>query len=144
MAYQAGSSCLCAPCLAAQLDAGVVVYGIANCDTVKKARIWLEEHGVAYAFWDYKKHGVPPAKLPHWMSMLTWPRMVNSRGTAWRGLSATQQASVVDDASAAAVLLATPSVIKRPIVTWGNTYSDALTVGFDPAAWQEIITICVP
>ncbi len=138
---RASDPCLCAACLAAQLDAGVVLYGIANCDTVKKARFWLTDHGVDYAFWDYKKHGVPADKLPHWLAELGWERVVNSRGTAWRGLPDAVKASVVDAASAQAVLMASPSVIKRPIVAWGNTYGAALTLGFDAALWQQRLKI---
>ncbi len=143
-AYEASASCLCATCFEAQLDAGVVLYGIANCDTVKKARAWLTDNGIAYAFWDYKKHGVPQEKLTYWLASLGWERVVNSRGTAWRGLPDAVKASVVDAASAQAVLLASPSnasVIKRPIVGWGNTYGKAVTVGFDSALWTERIKI---
>ena len=140
-AYEASASCLCATCFEAQLDAGVVLYGIANCDTVKKARAWLTENGIAYAFWDYKKHGVPQIKLAHWLDALGWERVVNSRGTAWRGLPDAVKASVLDAASAKTVSLANASVIKRPIVSWGNTYCNAVTLGFDAALWAERIKI---
>jgi arsenate reductase (glutaredoxin) len=139
--YRASSACVCNDCLRAELDAGVVVYGIANCDTIKKARFWLAEQGVAYAFWDYKKHGVPADKLPHWLAQLGWERVVNQRGTAWRGLPDASKASVVDAASAQALLLGNPSVIKRPIVAWGNTYGGAVTLGFDAALWMQQIKI---
>jgi Spx/MgsR family transcriptional regulator len=108
---------------------------------VKKARAWLTQQGVDYAFWDYKKHGVPAGKLSHWLGALGWQRVVNTRGTAWRQLPASTQASVVDAPTAAPVLLASPSVIKRPIVAWGNTYAQTLTVGFDEDIWQGIIKI---
>jgi arsenate reductase (glutaredoxin) len=140
-AYAAEATCLCAACLQTQLDAGVVLYGIANCDTVKKARAWLNERGIAHAFWDYKKHGVPPSKLATWTAQLGWDRVVNQRGTTWRGLPPELRDSVVDAASAAALLQANPSAIKRPIVAWGNTYGAALTLGFDAAAWGELVKI---
>ena len=140
-AYAADAMCMCAACFEAQLDAGVVLYGIANCDTVKKVRAWLTENGIAYAFWDYKKHGVPQAKLAQWLDTLGWERVVNSRGTAWRGLPDAVKASVLDAASAKTVLLANASVIKRPIVGWGNTYGKAVTLGFDAALWAERIKI---
>jgi Spx/MgsR family transcriptional regulator len=136
-AYDTQASCLCPACLAAQLDEGVVLYGIANCDTVKKARTWLTENGIAYAFWDYKKHGVPAEKLKHWLSLLGKEQLVNTRGTTWRGLADTDKAAVVDDASAHALMLANASVIKRPVVTWGNTYGMAVTSGFDAALWAQ-------
>ncbi len=133
--------CLCANCLQAQLDAGVVVYGIANCDTVKKARLWLTDHGVAYSFWDFKKHGVPADKLPQLLEALAWENVVNRRGTAWRALPDAMKVSVRDAASAQPLLLANASVIKRPIVGWGNTYGNAVTLGFDAALWAQTLKI---
>jgi Spx/MgsR family transcriptional regulator len=103
--YQADASCLCADCLQTQLDAGVVLYGIANCDTVKKARAWLTELGVAYAFWDYKKHGVPEGKLSQALATHGWENVVNTRGTTWRGLPGEAKAAVVDAPSALALLM---------------------------------------
>jgi Spx/MgsR family transcriptional regulator len=119
----------------------VVLYGIANCDTVKKARAWLTERGIAYAFWDYKKHGVPASKMSQWLDSLGWETLVNARGTTWRGLDEAAKARVVDAASAQTLLLEHASVIKRPIVAWGNTYGDAVTVGFDAALWQHTLKI---
>jgi Spx/MgsR family transcriptional regulator len=118
-----------------------VLYGIANCDTVKKARAWLTERGIAHAFWDYKKHGVPAGKLSHWLDSLGWEVLVNTRGTTWRCLDGVAKARVVDAASAQTLLLAHASVIKRPIVAWGNTYGQAVTVGFDAALWQQTLKI---
>jgi arsenate reductase (glutaredoxin) len=135
------TSCLCAACLETQLHAGTVLYGIANCDTVKKARAWLSENGIDYAFWDYKKHGVPEAKISHWIATLAWESVLNTRGTTWRGLSDSVKASVIDAASAKKVLLANASAIKRPIVSWGSTYGDVITVGFDAALWQQTLKI---
>ena len=112
---------------------GPVVYGIPNCDTVKKARAWLAARGVQHRFHDFKKDGVPAERLERWLAEAGHGRLVNRRGTAWRALDAAVQASVVDAPSAAAVLRAHASVIKRPVVEWPD---GALTVGFDEAEWQ--------
>lgn len=109
------------------------VYGIPNCDTVKRARAWLAEHDVAYEFHDYKKQGVPAARLAAWSRKLGWEPLVNRKGTTWRKLDADEQARVQDAGSAHALMLDNPSVIKRPVVEWAD---GSLTVGFDPAEWQ--------
>lgn len=108
----------------------ITVHGIPNCDTVKKARAWLADHGVDHAFHDFKKQGVPP-QLDRWIEEVGWEKLVNRQGTTWRKLDAAAQAQVRDAASAKALMLAQPSVIKRPVVEWGPK----TTVGFDPAAW---------
>lgn len=113
----------------------VTLYGIPNCDTVKKARLWLDEHAVAYQFHDYKKQGVPQPRLDHWIDSLGWEKLVNRKGTMWRKLDPAVQAGVTDAASARALMVSTPSVIKRPVVEWG---SRATTVGFDPEAWAAL------
>lgn len=109
----------------------ITLYGITNCDTVKKARAWLADQGVAYAFHDLKKAGVPQDRLDRWMAELGWERLVNRQGTTWRKLAPATQAAVKDSASARALMLEQPSVIKRPVVEWGQ----GTTVGFDAAAW---------
>jgi arsenate reductase (glutaredoxin) len=135
------ASCLCAACLETQLHSGIVLYGIANCDTVKKARAWLSTNGIDYAFWDFKKHGVPETKLMHWLTHLGWERVLNTRGTTWRGLDDALKARVVDAPSAQKMLVNHASAIKRPIVCWGNTYDHVITVGFDAALWQQTLKI---
>ena len=92
------------------------VYGIPNCDTVKKARTWLTAQGLAYEFHDFKKQGVPADKLPAWMQAVGWEKLTNRQGTTWRKLDPTIQAAVVDAPSAAKVLQEHASVIKRPVV----------------------------
>ncbi|MES2362716.1 MAG: ArsC family reductase [Pseudomonadota bacterium] len=109
----------------------ITLYGIPNCDTVKKARAWLTEHGVAYTFHDFKKQGVPSEKLPAWGQAVGWDRLLNRQGTTWRKLDAAAQASAADAAGAQALMLANPSVIKRPVVEWAG----ATTVGFDATSW---------
>ncbi|MFZ3140256.1 ArsC family reductase [Polaromonas sp.] len=110
----------------------ILLYGIPNCDTVKKARAWLSEHGLAYTFHDFKKQGVPPEQLALWTQAAGWEKLLNRKGTTWRKLDAAAQAAVVDAASAQSLMLAHASVIKRPVVDWGN---NGITVGFDAAAW---------
>ena len=112
----------------------ITLYGIPNCDTVKRARAWLDEHGVAYRFHDFKKEGVPEAELDRWLKAPGWEALVNRRGTTWRKLDDATRASVVDAGSARTVLLANPSLIKRPVVHW-NGRPD-VTTGFDATAWS--------
>ena len=110
----------------------MIVYGIPNCDTVKKARTWLTEHGRAHAFHDFKKAGVPHDRLDAWLAAVGWELLLNRKGTAWRGLDEATRNAVVDAAGARAVMLATPSTIKRPVVEWGD---GRISVGFDAARW---------
>lgn len=112
------------------------VYGIPNCDTVKKARAWLTGHGVAHHFHDFKKQGVPPAELDQWLSAVGWEKLLNRKGTTWRQLDEATRNTVVDAASAQALMLAHASVIKRPVVRWA---SGDTTVGFDAADWSNRI-----
>ncbi len=113
----------------------IVLYGIVNCSTVKKARAWLAEHGQSYEFHDFRKHGVPPEKLALWVQTVGWEKLLNRQGTTWRKLDAAAQAAVTDAASAQALMRAQPSVIKRPVLDWGQ----GITVGFDAAAWSARI-----
>ncbi|MBP6899643.1 MAG: ArsC family reductase [Burkholderiaceae bacterium] len=106
------------------------LYGIPNCDTVKRARAWLAEHGVAVQFHDFKKSGVPAERLDAWIAAAGWQRMLNRQGTTWRKLDAAAQASAADAAGARALMLAQSSVIKRPVVEWAD---GAITVGFEAA-----------
>ncbi|QDL53871.1 ArsC family reductase [Rhodoferax aquaticus] len=108
------------------------VFGIPNCDTVKKARTWLTDHGIAYEFHDFKKLGVPAPELEQWLAAVGWEKLLNRQGTTWRKLDAGVQASVVDAQTAAAVMVSTPSVIKRPVVMWADR---SITVGFKPESF---------
>lgn len=105
----------------------ITLYGIPNCDTVKRARAWLDQAGLAYTFVDFKKVGVPAQELQRWMQELGWERVLNRSGTTWRKLDDTTKAAVVDSASAAVLMQAQPSVIKRPIVQWAD---GRLSIGF--------------
>ncbi|BEP53563.1 ArsC family reductase [Variovorax sp. V118] len=115
------------------MAAMTTLYGIPNCDTVKRARAWLDDHGVAYAFHDFKKQGVPETELDRWLQAPGWEALVNRKGTTWRKLDEATRDAVVDAASARPVLLGNPSLIKRPVVDWGpNT---GVTTGFDADSW---------
>jgi arsenate reductase len=92
------------------------VYGIPNCNTVKKARAWLEAHGLGYEFHDYKKQGVPEATLKAAMQQLGWEAMLNRAGPTWRKLPDAVKASVTDAGTALAVMREHSSVIKRPLL----------------------------
>ncbi|MEY5098348.1 MAG: hypothetical protein RJA36_1067 [Pseudomonadota bacterium] len=109
----------------------IKVYGIPNCDTVKKARAWLTEQGVAHEFHDFKKLGVPEDRLDAWLAAVGWDKLLNRRGPTWRKLAPEVQAGVTDAASAKPVMIAHISVIKRPVVEW----ADGTTAGFDAEAW---------
>jgi len=117
--------------MATMITPDITLYGIANCDTVKKARAWFTAQGLDYHFHDFKKHGVPADQLPVWMDAVGWDKLLNRQGTTWRKLDAALQASVRDASAARHLMLTQASVIKRPVVDWG----DGVTVGFDPAAW---------
>ena len=110
------------------------LYGIANCDTVKKARAWLDQHSVAYRFHDFKKAGVTPALLAAWVDAATWEALVNRRGTTWRALPEARREAVVDADSAVALMAESPSVIKRPVLTARGL----LHVGFSADMYAEI------
>lgn len=112
----------------------ITVYGIPNCDTVKKARTWLAGQGLEVAFHDFKKQGVPAAELPAWLKAFGRDKLVNRAGTTWRKLDEVTRAAVVDDAAATALMLAEPSVIKRPVVRWAD---GSLTLGFSADAFAS-------
>jgi arsenate reductase (glutaredoxin) len=111
------------------------VYGIPNCDSVKKARVWMDEHAPSYVFHDFKKQGVPEEALDFWLSKVSWEVLVNRKGTTWRKLTPEHQAKVSDAKSARALMLDNPSVIKRPVVVVG----ESVTVGVNPEAWHSVI-----
>lgn len=116
------------------MTAGVTLYGIPNCDTVKRARAWLAEQGVSCRFHDFKREGVPSSRLDAWLAAAGWERLLNRKGTAWRALDEGLRNGVADAASARAVMLAQASTIKRPVVEWPG---GAITVGFDAADWAR-------
>jgi len=112
----------------------LIVYGIPNCDSVKKARAWLTERGIDYTFHDFKKQGVSAELITAWLATQDWQTLVNRKGTTWRKLDDATRNAVVDAASATALMLTQPSVIKRPVIRWPN---GRVSVGFDPAQFAQ-------
>lgn len=110
-------------------------YGIPNCDTVKKARAWLDGKGIAYQFHDYKKAGADPAKLAEWQRQAGWEKVINRAGTTFRKLPEADKDGL-DAAKAVSVMAANPSTIKRPIVE----YPGGLLVGFRPEEWDAALS----
>lgn len=105
----------------------VTIYGIKNCDTMRKARDWLDANGVEYAFHDYKKDGLDDATLTRWLGLSPWEKLLNRAGTTFRKLPDDQRADI-DETKAKALMLAQPSMVKRPVVEkHGN-----ILVGFKP------------
>lgn len=115
----------------------IKIHGIPNCDTVKKARTWLLEHGLNAEFHDFKKQGLSPEMVDRWLATQDWTVLINRKGTTWRGLDDATKAAVHDAASAKALALATPSVVKRPVVEWDSAHGGGVTVGFDADAWAQ-------
>ena len=112
----------------------VVIHGIRNCDTMKKARAWLEAHGVAYRFHDYKVEGLDRATLEAWVRQVGWEKLLNRAGTTFRKLPEAEKADLTE-ARAIALMLAQPSVIRRPVLATGGR----LIVGFSPASYQGVL-----
>jgi arsenate reductase len=111
----------------------VRLYGIANCDTMKKARQWLEEQGIEYRFHDYKKEGVDETRLRRWVKQVGWETLLNRRGMMWRKLDEAVKADL-NQASAIGIMLQTPSIIKRPVLEYGKN----LHVGFRTEEYARI------
>ncbi|HEV2533223.1 ArsC family reductase [Phenylobacterium sp.] len=111
----------------------VTLYGIRNCDTMKKAWTWLDEHGVAYDFHDYRKAGLDRARLEAWAGQVGWERLLNRAGTTFRKLPDADRQDL-DQARAIALMLAQPAMIKRPVLETAA----GLLVGFKPAEYAAI------
>jgi Spx/MgsR family transcriptional regulator len=110
------------------------LHGLTQCDTVKRARAWLTERGVGHEFHDFKKAGLAPALLDAWIAEVGWDRLLNRQGLTWKKLDADKRAGITDAAPARALMLAQPSIIKRPVVRWPD---GSVTVGFDEADWAK-------
>jgi arsenate reductase len=110
------------------------VYGIPNCDTVKKATVWLKNKGIAYEFHDYKKLGISEAKLEEWLTQVPYDKLINRAGTTFKKLTDEEKAKITDNASAIALMLEKTSVIKRPIVESDKI----LAVGFKVEEYDEV------
>jgi arsenate reductase (glutaredoxin) len=112
----------------------VTIHGIRNCDTMKKARAWLDARQVAYRFHDYKIQGLAPALLDRWCAVLGWEALLNRSGTTFRKLSPAER-EPLDAARARALMLAAPSMVRRPVLE----VEGRVVVGFDPDAWERLL-----
>lgn len=114
------------------------LFGIPNCNTVKKARNWLDANNVAYAFHDFKKQGIDEATINSWLSQYPWEKLINRAGLTWRGLDDATKSSITDNISATTLMQAKTSVIKRPILVKDGKI---LALGFDENVYKET---CLP
>jgi Spx/MgsR family transcriptional regulator len=112
----------------------ITIYGIKNCDTMKKARVWLDSHGVTYSFHDYKTAGIERKRLESWCKEVGWDVLLNRAGTTFRGLSDADKAGLTET-KAIALMLAQPSMIKRPVLDLGGR----LLVGFKPETYAQSV-----
>jgi len=110
----------------------ITMYGIPNCDSVKKAKLWLAENEVEYEFYDYKKMGAEKATLKAWSKLVGWETLINRRGTSWRKLSESERSDLTET-RAIGLMIANPSLIKRPVIT----VNDTVMVGFDETEFAE-------
>ena len=112
----------------------VTIYGIKNCDTMKKARAWLDKHGVAYAFHDYKAQGIDRGRLEAWVKAASWEVLLNRAGTTFRKLPDKDREGITEK-KAIALMLAQPAMIKRPVLD----VSGKLIVGFKPEIYEKAV-----
>jgi Spx/MgsR family transcriptional regulator len=112
------------------------LFGISNCSTVKKARDWLSNNGIAYEFHDFKKNGVSYVLLEGWLSQMPWEKLVNRAGMTWRNLSDAEKSAVIDTPSALNLMLGKSSVIKRPVLVKEGRI---ISLGFTEAAYKELL-----
>jgi len=112
----------------------ITLYGIPNCDTVKKARGWLADNGIDYVFHDFKKSGVTRAMLEAWLADIPWETLLNRRGTSWRGLPEERRNAVGSADDAMALMLETPSLIKRPVLA----LDDGVYCGFSESRYRDL------
>lgn len=117
----------------------VTVYGIPHCDSVKKARAWLSAQGLAFSFHDFKKAGVPQERLALWLRECGRERLINRKGTTWRGLDAQMQALAESDSGAHSLALAQASVIKRPVIEWTIQGRTVVTIGVELDRWAALL-----
>ncbi len=113
-----------------------VIYGIKNCDTVKKARAWLESEGVEYRFVDVREEGITGRQVAQWIDQLGTEQLINKRSTTWKQLSTAEQASIASASAATELILAHPTLIKRPLLDTGSH----LGTGFKPADYARLFS----
>ena len=111
-----------------------ILYGIPNCDQVKKARTWLDVHAVTYVFHDFKKAGIHPDLIDTWLKDVAWDVLINRKGTTWRALPEQRKAAIIDAKSAMELMLESPSIIKRPVLCSANRTQ----VGFSEELYQQV------
>ena len=111
------------------------LYGIPNCNTVKKARDWLDANNIVYEFHDFKKQGIDEATINNWLTQYPWEKLINRAGLTWRGLDDATKSGIIDNASATALMQAKTSVIKRPILEKDN---QVLALGFTETEYTKI------
>ena len=111
------------------------LYGIPNCGTVKKARVWLDEHGIDYEFHDFKKQGATESLISGWLRQVGWQKLLKKTGPTWGQLPNTVKASIKDDASALALMLEKPNVIKRPVL---EHRGKVLATGFNETDYEGL------
>jgi len=116
----------------------VTIYGIRNCDTMKKARAWLDARGVAYTFHDYAVSGITRAQLERWARVVGWERLCNRAGTTFKKLSESETRDLTEE-KAFDLMVAKPSMIKRPVLTIGSGRDERILVGFSPDAYAEAL-----
>jgi arsenate reductase len=112
------------------------LYGIPNCNTVKKARDWLTAHGIAYEFHDFKKQGVSSPLIESWLQQMPWEKLVNRSGMTWRNLTEAEKAAVTNDVSAKSLMLTKSSAIKRPVLAKDGKI---ISLGFSEATYKELL-----
>jgi len=112
----------------------ITLYGIPNCDTVKKARTWLAEQGIAHTFHDFKKNGLDAAQVQAWLGDVGRDVLINRKGTTWRALPDARKTAITDDAAAVALMVENPSLVKRPVLFDGKQYH----VGFKADQYQQL------
>ena len=121
-----------------QNSSSITVYGIPNCDTVKKARVWLQEQGIDFVFHNFKKDGLDRESIERWLTHVNLDVLINRKGTTWRALSDEQKASCDHSEQAIALMLTSPSVIKRPVLQIISQDKQQVTVGFSPQLYQPL------
>ncbi len=112
----------------------IFVYGIKNCDTVKKSRRWLETNDVTFQFHDFRDNGIDEKMINFWLQSVSWETLFNKRSTTWRKLDQIQR-DTINRESAIALMLAFPSIIKRPVLV----KNDTILVGFDEAIYKSLL-----
>ena len=116
----------------------IVLHGIPNCDTVKKARSWLDTHAIAHTFYNFKKEGVNQVLAQTWLQDNDWEQLINRKGTTWRALPEERKTAIIDAPGAIALMCEAPSVIKRPILTINIAGKEHSHIGFSEALYQQI------